>query len=598
MSQYFICISIGELQQWLVDDELPVLTGRIIHSRKSLDILSSGSDLENLFKSLPTFSMDDLAGVLIAEIGGPQTWQSDDEPNIRHLSLSDVQKFIPLSEDAKIALGVRWSKVIELSEAVFEQHLTHFRIRKKSISAQMAGNLFVNLFIDYGSKGFVASSLFSKSLPRALMAAEHHKFEEIEKFRDCRNERLPETWVERTFGDVRRYDKENRLVNLKNKPANLRSIAVVGLLFSTVDALKELTDKCRSIFGRLEGLAKGHDPSLSLIYADPELAQLQVNFNVISEGGESISLVTLGLFLRWKQAFHDQRSAVDVQLMLNDVNSLVGSVDVNLVANALWMMGAYIGMENITPTYRHLHQEKYPALRFSSNEKFLRAVTAWRLELIKQPVEPEFSAGSVSDSVDNKNPEIASPFENISVTNEAHLSDQQERKYISESTQTTDREEHTAHIADQPTENLCTGESPEHISENVLSSAEAELGSFVADKMSTGVSNKGVESDQQAAPSASLVSEEIAVAESGGSLQAISQASSSITQPKDKKPIKKKSPTNLQIEAATIKKSTSASNNEGGVSKDSAEPEGRQGEQKDKSESGENGQAGLPFSEA
>lgn len=73
MHRYFIGISVSERQQWLADDVLPVLTGRIAHGRMHAGAASSGLSPESLFRTLPAFAPDDPAGMLIAEISGPGT---------------------------------------------------------------------------------------------------------------------------------------------------------------------------------------------------------------------------------------------------------------------------------------------------------------------------------------------------------------------------------------------------------------------------------------------------------------------------------------------------------------------------------------------
>jgi hypothetical protein len=420
MNKYYVGISISELQHWLADDEFPVLTNRIIYCRKSLDDSLTASDLESLLQSLPAFSLNDLAGVLIVEVSGPDTWKADDNPGIRHLALSNVKTFIPLTEDAKIALNVQWSGVIKLSAAIFEHEFIYYRIFRKSISAERAGNLFANIFIDYGSKVFVANSLLTNSLPRALMAAEHRKLDDIEKLLDYQGDRLRETWLERVFGDIKKYDKDMVLASIKNYAVNLRSLLALGILFKTVEAQTAFTNKYRGVIRRLNDKAKDHDQSLTLVYADPEFSQFKINYFVDQQGSETISLITLGLFFRWKQAFLDQRSTVNPQLILDDVNSLAGSVDVEPVANALWMMGAYLGMEYIAPTYRHLHQENYHALRFAGNETGLTPVAVWQMKITKQSAEHEYASDL------NINTE----------TNEATQFEQQEKKNVAETKKT------------------------------------------------------------------------------------------------------------------------------------------------------------------
>lgn len=441
MHRYFIGISVSELQQWLADDVLPVLTGRIAHSRMRADAASSGSVPESLFKTLPAFAPDDPAGVLIAEVSGPGTWREDDDPGIRCLPLSGVKRFIPLTEDARTALTLHLAGMIDLSPAIFEHEFTRFRISRKRIAANNAGNLFVNLLINYDPGGYTADSVFADSLPRALMAAEHRKPDEIEELFGRQTGDLPETWVERAFGDIKPA-RNNQPVNLRNMPVSLRGIYMLGLLLASAETVEDRTSDVRAVWQILGKKPNGIDPSLALVYAEPKLLPLEVRLDVAQKGSAQVSLVTLALFLHWKMAFHDQRSTVDVLSMLNDVRSLAGFLKLEQVANALWMMGAYLGMEHIAPTYRYLHRKKYPALQFAGQEERLEPVRAWQLKETACPSERKPAAASVCGAGAAGTPTLGStPADNMG-DSETQQSGQQETKDVPEVTRTESRQEH------------------------------------------------------------------------------------------------------------------------------------------------------------
>ena len=393
MNRYFIGVSISELQQWLADDELPVLTGRVAHGRGEPGPTASGAWLEGLFRTLPAFCLDDPAGVVVAEVGGPDTWKADAHPGIHYLPLSGVKRFIPLTEDAGTALTLRLSGTITLAPAILEREFTFFRISRKSVLARRAGNMFANLFLDQGPRGFTASSVFAGSLPRALMAAEHRKPDEIEDVLRQYGGWFPATWVERAFGETR-YDRNNNPISLKSIPVSLRSMAILGVILSSVESVKDQTDKVRRVFKNLSDAANGEGQPLAQVYGDPELGGSTVNFNVDEKSAESVHLLTLALFLRWKLAFLDQRATVDPVSMMKDIRGLSGVMDVGLVADALWLMGAYIGMDNIAPTYRYLHRNEYPAMRFADDVKPLERVQAWQVKGTGQELKMDESVGN------------------------------------------------------------------------------------------------------------------------------------------------------------------------------------------------------------
>jgi hypothetical protein len=441
MHKYFIGLSVSELQQWLADDVLPVLTGRIAHSRMHTDAASLGSVPESLFRTLPAFAPDDPAGVLIAEVSGPGTWREDDNPSIRCLPLSAVKRFIPLTEDARTALTLHLGRIIDLSPAIFEHEFTRFRISRKSIAANNAGNLFANLLINYDLGGYTADSVFADSLPRALMAAEHRKPDEIEELFGRQAGDLPETWVERAFSDIKPA-RNNQPVNLRNMPVSLRGIYMLGLLLASAETVEDRTSDVRAVWQILGKKPNGLDPSLAQVYAEPKLFPLEVRLDVAQKSSAQVSLVTLALFLHWKQAFHDQRSTVDAPSILKDVRSLDGLVKLEQVANALWMMGAYLGMEHIAPTYLYLHRKKYPALQFAGQEERLEPVRAWALKETASPPEQEPAAAFVCGAGAAGTPTLGSTSADNMGDSEEQQPRQQETKDIPEVTRTESRRAH------------------------------------------------------------------------------------------------------------------------------------------------------------
>ena len=439
MHRYFIGISVSELQQWLADDVLPVLIGRIAYSKMYAGAASSAFAPESLFRTLPAFAPDDPAGVLVAEVSSPGTWGEDDDPSIRCLPLSGVKRFIPLTEDAGTALTLHLAGMIALSPAIFEHEFTHFRISRKTIASNRAGNLFANLLINHGPGRFAADSHFADSLPRALTAAEHRKPDEIAELFGQQAGEFPETWVERAFGDTRPA-RNNRPVNLKNMPVSLRGIYMLGVLMAGAETVEEQTGKVRTVWKSLEEKTNGTDPSLAMVYGDPTLSGLEIRLDVAQEGSARVSLVTLALFLHWKLAFHDQRSTVDVPSILNDVKSLAGLVKLEQIANALWMLGAYLGMEHVAPTYRYLHREKYPALQFAGQEERLEVVRAWQLHETACPPEHELAASVRTAVAAGTPPPGSTPADNTG-DREAPKPGQQGKKDVPGSMQTEDTQE-------------------------------------------------------------------------------------------------------------------------------------------------------------
>ncbi len=381
MGEYYIGLSISDLQQWLADDAISISVSRVFHSRVHLDDQAVEAYFDGLFRVLPPFALDDPAGVLIAEITGPATWGVDDEPAICNLHLNAVRRFIPLLSDARKVLAINWSETICLEEAIFEKRFLRFRLRRKKVAAIDAGLKFVSIFIDHGDIKFDVSDEYKSSLTRALMIADQLRSDEINEVLGKYAEKFKETWIDRLFG----YTRHKRF----DRAEDIKSFFDVGVILSETGATKSLIDDFRDICVRIN---RSGEPSLAEICSDPELLQFPVNFDISGMDSSKISVVTLGLFLRWKQKFHDDRSSVNAEAIFSDVCSIVGKVDVQVVSSALWMMGAYLGMEHVSPIYRLVHRNDYKALAFNGLENNIVPVPAWSTNRTESCEKQSFSA--------------------------------------------------------------------------------------------------------------------------------------------------------------------------------------------------------------
>lgn len=223
--------------------------------------------------------------------------------------------------------------------------------------------------------------------------------------------------------------------------AQSQGVYVLGMLMAGTDTVQDLTGEVRTVWEGLREKTNGAEPSLALVYGDPALSRLEIRLDVAQKGSARISLVTLGLFLHWKLAFHDQRSTVDVPSVLNDVKSLAGLVKPEQVANALWMMGAYLGMEHFAPTYRHLNRQKYRALLFAGQEERLELVPAWQLKDAAAPPAHEAAAVPVHSAGAAELGPNGPAQANSTASSHTHQAGGQERKDLLEAGQTEDTQE-------------------------------------------------------------------------------------------------------------------------------------------------------------
>lgn len=396
MGEYYIGLSISELQQWLADDAISISVSRVFHSRVHLDDQAGEAYFDGLFRVLPPFALDDPAGVLIAEITGPATWGVDDEPTICNLHLNAVRRFIPLLSDARKVLAINWSETICLEEAIFEKRFLRFRLRRKKVRAIEAGLKFVSIFINHGDIKFDVSDDYKNSLTRALMVADQLRPDEINEVLGRHAEKYKETWVDRLFG----YTRHKRI----DRAENIKSFFDVGVILSETGATESLIDDFRGICVRIN---RSGEPSLAEICSDPELLQFPVNFDISGMDSSQISVVTLGLFLRWKQRFHDDRSAVNAGAIYDDVCSIAEKVDVHVVSSALWMIGAYLGMEHVSPIYRLAHRDDYKALAFNGLENNIVPVSAWSNNKTESCENQRFSAAESVDPIVPENHHVS-----------------------------------------------------------------------------------------------------------------------------------------------------------------------------------------------
>lgn len=407
MRRHYVGISISELQQWLADGQLPVSFGRDAYTNNFVDVESEASETEALLRRLPAFSLDDPAGVLIANVEGPAAWRQDrSDPGIRYLDLSAVIEFIPLTEDARIALNSRFSSTIKLSLPKFAAAFERFRYQEKATLSGRSGNIFANLLIEFLTE-FSADKLLLNSLPRALMGAEHRSNEEVRVLLGMSGQMTQGNWMEMSFNYTRR-DTFDRI------PENAKALGDLGKLLKLSNGdLDGLIGELRGIVSRL--IERGNKYSLADVYSDSEFFRLSQITRETHKDRSSVTLISIALFLRWKQDFHDKREQINLLAIANDVGSLVGRVDVNQVAIALWMFGAFVGMDRIVPLYRAIHKEQFPALVFASNDPGVKPVPAWNVVVgsQQQKLEGAGAGNSVGDALVSQSNERSSATDEI-----------------------------------------------------------------------------------------------------------------------------------------------------------------------------------------
>lgn len=411
MSHYYTSISISELQNWLADEALQILSNRIIYSVRALESASYDSALHTLLNRLPAFSLDDHAGTLIVEISNPATWGIADDPVIDIIKLENVKQFIPLTTNAKISLSVNWKSIINLSDPVFELAFLKYRLHKKEKSSIDSASRFVKIFISHSDTTEIIPDFFLKGLARALLVADSNNNNEIEKILP----NSPTSLLCHLF-------KYTRHEPLHNESPPLRSFYDVGLLFKEAQAYEDVRNNLRAICIRLTTeYKKTKNHTLEPAYSTQDIHDLNIKIYPNGNDESALSIITASLFLRWKQAFHDQQKSVPALDIYNDIKALSCCVPMDLIVYSLWLLGAYLGSEYVSSIYRLVNKNNYPAMSLNQNID-IKPLQAW--------IFPQIEIKSLDKSIPSSNShselDVNTPENSIKTKENNHIESQKE----------------------------------------------------------------------------------------------------------------------------------------------------------------------------
>lgn len=382
MGEYYFSLSVSELQQWLVDDTLAIGADRFVlfpqefsqQPNPGTNDDAKSMQIALLLARLPAFALDDSAGVLICKVDEPEKWHPTGIPGVYNLQLANVLEFIPLTQGGFDSLGLRFSSIIKISHPRFETEFVRHRYEIKAKFSKRAGDLLIESLINFGENNFVISEETIKFLPEALKFAEHAaESEPADGVLSHKN------WLNLFFGYRRNKPLPNHEI--------INNIADIGIVLASIEKkinaewmpeLVEFRDKWRKLYNRLKSMRDISEEMLGEIYSDNQLNSLNIEFVKKFSGTNKISLVSMGLFLHWKQRFHNNNSHINFHALISDLNSLADRVDIDDVAIAVWLFGAYLGTSEILPFYRFLHKEKYFVLNFSNDIPELKPINAWK----------------------------------------------------------------------------------------------------------------------------------------------------------------------------------------------------------------------------
>ena len=410
MGEYYFSLSSSELQQWLIDDKLTVSADRFVlfprdffqpsNTWKNNDMESM--QVKQLLARLPAFALDDSAGAVICKVNEPGNWSPTRIPGIYTLHLKNALEFIPLTQEGFDIIGLRFELFIKISPPRFEAYFINYRYEEKANLSKHLGDLLVKSLIKFDNNIFSISEEITIFLPEALKFAEHASESE-----SADEVLLHKNWLNLIFGHRRSKPLKNHEI--------INNIADIGIILASIEnnidakltpeindfigKLNNFRDKWRLLYERLKSMPSISDAMLGEIYSDSELNYLKIYFVEEFSGPNKISIVSMGLFLYWKQRFHNQNSHVDFHALISDLKSLVNRVPINDTAIALWLFGAYLGANQVLPFYRYLHKEKYISLNFPDNITEFKPINAWE--------ETSFIKPSIGDPENTENPPIA-----------------------------------------------------------------------------------------------------------------------------------------------------------------------------------------------
>jgi len=346
-------VTYGEFQSWYNYGEIRVSADRLV----SLAV-TAGEEAEpdqtsphagTLMEHLPQLSLEDEEGLLLVQLipadgQDPSCIKSSSDYRTIYIPIDRVQRVIPLTNRAQRILEPRFEPLgIRLSKPYFHESARVAWFRMELRNAWRGGDALVGVLFDADVV----------SIGNELRLAVEGGIWKLGQKGGGPPGKTDTNWVSDAYKFTRHdpYDKGN--VNYIYD-AGVVLKACAKRLGKDNNALDSYRDAAIDIAGRL-----GPEVPLHEIVADQRLAEVATETKNSFVDAFPASLISLVIFLRWKEIFHKRGEEVDFQGLIDDSPKFVESAGFEPTVIAVWLFGCFAGYDRIAQFIYGSTPEKY-----------------------------------------------------------------------------------------------------------------------------------------------------------------------------------------------------------------------------------------------
>ena len=332
-------VTYGEFQSWYNYGEIRICYNRIV----TLETTTEGEpdpvspNVSILLERIPQLNLEDEEGILLIQLKPVDIKISNYEidPQTIYLPIDCIQSIIPLTERAGRILGTRIGSFgVNLSPAYFHQQVRETWFRFGVRKALRGGDTLVRALFENGLQ--VIDETLRKSIEFGIWELDYSK--DCSK-PDTSNSNI--TLIAKSFKYTRR-----ELFKYGDLDYMLDAGLVLNEAFKSED--EEKSPRLQPFRDVLEK-AIGKKASLVDVFKNVEWIQTINKMEHDLLDSTPVGLISLVLFLRWKERFHKMNQEVDFIKLKEEAADCAGSINFDNTVSAVWMFGCFVGYENVAP---------------------------------------------------------------------------------------------------------------------------------------------------------------------------------------------------------------------------------------------------------
>ena len=385
-----IGMTYGEFQSWYSYGEIRLGVGRFVHIEMHKN---SAPDPESpyaaiLFERTPQLRLEDEEGILLVQLRPTvrdESWSAvaGIDAGTIHVPIERIQRVIPLTDRARRILKPRMEPLgIQLATPYFQEPAHDAWFRMGLCNALRGGDALIDMLFESGAT----------AINKKIKCAVEEGIRKMDHQGKMSLDRTDSSWVSYAYDFTRHdpYDKGD-IGYLYDAGFVLRSCA--DRLGMDKNVLENYRNATKEIGKRIDATVP-----LYVFVADRRLIDAATETAVNYADAFPASLVSLILFLRWKDLFHKNSEEVDFQGLIDDSSRFVKSAGFEQTVIAVWLLGCFAGFERIAPNIYGSNPEKHTW--FSGNTLQVKKLRKPEAESTPRSEQEASSAGEESQSED------------------------------------------------------------------------------------------------------------------------------------------------------------------------------------------------------